>query len=221
MADEKTKEQTGRTIEAVAETAKTNNRAGAEVARKGAYEAKQAVEAGADESKRMADAGAEVARKGTEETRRVVEAGAENAQRFAKTGAQVAQVGAQETKRVMDVASRQLASVTDQASHTAREVADRTGQNFDTVMQVATTAASGYQSVMSELVGQSQQAAQRYVDALNQAFRVRSPNDLLNIQSRYLQDSLNAMLTTSAKISQITADTANEAAGKLNQRKSA
>jgi hypothetical protein len=59
------------------------------------------------------------------------------------------------------------------------------------------------------------------VDALNQAFRVRSPNDLLNIQSRYLQDSLNAMLTTSAKISQITADTANEAAGKLNQRKSA
>jgi hypothetical protein len=50
---------------------------------------------------------------------------------------------------------------------------------------------------------------------------VRSPNDLLNIQSRYLQDSLNAMLTTSAKISQITADTANEAAGKLNQRKSA
>jgi hypothetical protein len=221
MADEKTKEQTGRTIEAVAETAKTNNRAGAEVARKGAYEAKQAVEAGADESKRMADAGAEVARKGTEETRRVVEAGAENAQRFAKTGAQVAQVGAQETKRVMDVASRQLASVTDQASRTAREVADRTGQNFDTVMQVATTAASGYQSVMSELVGQSQQAAQRYVDALNQAFRVRSPNDLLNIQSRYLQDSLNAMLTTSAKISQITADTANEAAGKLNQRKSA
>jgi hypothetical protein len=169
----------------------------------------------------MADAGAEVARKGTEETRRVVEAGAENAQRFAKTGAQVAQVGAQETKRVMDVASRQLASVTDQASRTAREVADRTGQNFDTVMQVATTAASGYQSVMSELVGQSQQAAQRYVDALNQAFRVRSPNDLLNIQSRYLQDSLNAMLTTSAKISQITADTANEAAGKLNQRKSA
>jgi hypothetical protein len=37
MADEKTKEQTGRTIEAVAETAKTNNRAGTETARKGAY----------------------------------------------------------------------------------------------------------------------------------------------------------------------------------------
>jgi len=221
MADEKTREQTGRATEAVAETAKSNVRAGADTARKGAEETKQAIEAGANQSKRMADAGAEVARKGTEETRRVVEAGAENAQRFAKTGVQVAQAGAQETQRVMERATQQLASVTDQATRTARDVAQRTGQNLDTVMQVATTAASGYQSVMSELVGQSQQAAQRYIDAVNQTLRVRNANDLLNIQSRYLHDSLNAFLSTSAKISQISADVANEAADKLNQRRSA
>jgi hypothetical protein len=88
-------------------------------------------------------------------------------------------------------------------------------------MQVATTAASGGQSIAAELVDYGQQAFKRNVDAFNQALRVRSTADLLNSQTRYLHDSLGAVLTTSARISEISAKTATEAAGKLQQRRSA
>jgi hypothetical protein len=50
---------------------------------------------------------------------------------------------------------------------------------------------------------------------------VRSTSNLLNIHTRYLHDSLGAMLNTSARISEILAKTAIEAAGKLQQRQSA
>ena len=94
-------------------------------------------------------------------------------------------------------------------------------ENLDVVMQVVSTTASGYQSAVTELADQGQQAFQRNFDAFSQALRVRTTTDLLNIQTRYLHDSLGAVLNTSARISEISAETAAEAAGKLQQRQSA
>jgi hypothetical protein len=89
------------------------------------------------------------------------------------------------------------------------------------MLSVATTTASGGQSIAAELVDYGQQAFKRNVDAFNQALRVRSTTDLLNIQTGYFHDSLGAVLSTSARISEISAKTATEAASKLQQRKSA
>jgi hypothetical protein len=196
MADDRTKEQTNRAIEATVEATKTGARAYADVAHSGADEAQQ------------------TARKGAETAQRAVEAGADQTRR-------VAEASAQEAQQVLDRSSRQLATAADQATRAARKGAQRTSENLDVVMQVATTAASGCQSVVTELVGQGRQAFQRNVDAFNQVLRVRSTTDLLDIQARYLHDSLGALLNASARISQISAQTANEAAGKLQQRRSA
>jgi hypothetical protein len=197
MSNDRTTEQTNRVIEATAEAAKTSGaRAYADVSGKAAKTAERAVEAGVEQAEQTTRQGAKVAQ-------RTIEA------------------GVQEAQRALDRSSRQLATAADQATRAARDVAHRASDNLDAVIQVVTTAASGYQSVVTELVDQGQQAFQRNVDVINQTLRVRNATDLLNIQTRYLHDSLGAVLNTSARISQISAKTAGAAAGKLQQRRSA
>ena len=95
----------------------------------------------------------------------------------------VAEASVQEAQRGLDRSSRQFSTVANQAAHAAREGTQRTSENLGVAMQVVTTAASGYQSVVTELVEQGQQAFKRNVDTFNQALRVRSTTDLLNIQN--------------------------------------
>jgi hypothetical protein len=211
MADDRTKNQTNRVAEAAVEATKTGARASADVARKGAETTQRAVEANVEAANR---ANADVAGKGVKTAQRAVEASVEQARH-------VADASVQEAQRGLDRSSRQFSTVANQAARAAREGTQRTSENLGVAMQVVTTAASGYQSVVTALVEQGQQAFKRNVDTFNQALRVRSTTDLLNIQTRYLHDSLGAVLNTSARISEISAETAAEAAGKLQQRHSA
>jgi hypothetical protein len=59
---------------------------------------------------------------------------------------------------------------------------------------------------------------QRTLDALTQASQVRSPTALLDLQSTYLTDSLQAVLATSARLAEIAAEVAQRAADKLQHR---
>ncbi len=203
MADDRTRNQTTRVTEAAVDATKT----GADVVRKGAEATQRTVDAGAEQAEKTARTGAKVAQ-------RTIEAGAEQ-------GQQVAEAGVQQARRLLESSSDQLAKAGNQATRVVREGTQRTSEILDIAMKVASTTASGSQSVTTELVGYGRQAFKRNVDALNQALRVRSTTDLLNIQTSYLHDSLSAALNTSAKISEISARTAAEAAGKLEQHRSA
>jgi hypothetical protein len=208
MADDRTKNQTNRVTEATAADAtKTGADTSADVVRKGAEATQRTVDAGAEQAEKTARTGAKVAQ-------RTIEAGAEQ-------GQQVAEAGVQQARRLLESSSDQLAKAGNQATRVVREGTQRTNEILEIAMKVASTAASGSQSVTTELVGYGRQAFKRNVDALNQALRVRSTTDLLNIQTSYLHDSLSAALNTSAKISEISARTAAEAAGKLEQHRSA
>jgi hypothetical protein len=207
MADDRTKNQTNRVTEAAVDATKTGADTSADVVRKGAEATQRTVDAGVEQAEKTAHTGAEMAQ-------RTIEAGAEQGQR-------VAEAGVQQARRVLESSSDQLAKAGNQATRVVREGTQRTSEILDIAMKVASTAASGSQSVTTELVGYGRQAFKRNVDALNQALCVRSTTDLLNIQTSYLHDSLSAALNISAKISEISARTAAEAAGKLEQHRSA
>ena len=78
----------------------------------------------------------------------------------------------------------------EQAARAAQTAVQQANQNLALAQQLTGTAASGYQSVQSELAGQACQAVQRTQDALTQASQVRSPTALLDLQGSYLTDSL-------------------------------
>jgi len=106
----------------------------------------------------------------------------------------------------------------EQAARTAQNAVQQANQNLDLALQLTGTAASGYRSVHSEVAAYARQAAQRTQDALTQASQVRSPNALLDLQNFYLTDSLRAALATNARLAEIAADVARQAADKLQHR---
>jgi hypothetical protein len=106
----------------------------------------------------------------------------------------------------------------DQTARTAQSAVQQAGQkNLDLALQLTGTAVSSYQSVQSKLAEHAQQAVQRTLDALTQASQVRSPTALLDLQSTYLTDSLQAVLVTNARLAEIAADVAQQAADKLQR----
>jgi hypothetical protein len=106
----------------------------------------------------------------------------------------------------------------EQAARTAQSAVQQADQNLALALQLAGTAVSSYQAVQSELAEHAQQAVQRTLDALTQASQVRSPIALLDLQSTYLTDSLQAVLATSARLAEIAAEVAQQAADKLQHR---
>jgi hypothetical protein len=104
------------------------------------------------------------------------------------------------------------------AARAAQTAVRQANQNLALALQLTGTAASGYQSVHSELAKQARQAVQRTQDALTQASQVRSPTALLDLQGSYLTDSLRAVLATNARLAEIAAGVTRQAAGKLQPR---
>jgi hypothetical protein len=113
---------------------------------------------------------------------------------------------------------KEAQNLVEQATRTVQTVVQQAGQNLALARQLAGTATSGYQSVHAELAGQARQAVQRTQDALTQASQVRSPTALLDLQSTYLTDSLQAVLATNARLAEIAAGVAQQAADKLQHR---
>jgi hypothetical protein len=91
-----------------------------------------------------------------------------------------------------------------QAACTAQSAVQQAGQNLALARQLAGTAISSYQAVQSELAEHAQQ--------------VRSPTALLDLQSTYLTDNLQAVLATNARLAEIAAGIAQQAADKLQHR---
>ena len=106
----------------------------------------------------------------------------------------------------------------EQAARTAQTAVQQAGQNLNLTLQLTGTAVSSYQAVQSKLAEHAQQAVQRTLDALTQASQVRSPTALLDLQSTYLTDSLQAVLATSTRLAEIAAEVAQQAADKLYHR---
>ena len=108
--------------------------------------------------------------------------------------------------------------VAEQAARAVQTAVQHAGQNLDLAVQLTGTAVSSSQAVQSVLSQHVQQAVQRTRDALTQASQVRSPSALLDLQSGYVTDNLQAMLATHARLAHIAADAAQQAADKLQYR---
>ncbi len=106
-----------------------------------------------------------------------------------------------------------------QTSHDlATDLATYARESLDLVMPMTDIMTSGYQATTSKLVESAQQTVQRNVKVINDLLQARTFNDALQIQDRYLWESTETFLTTSAQIAQLTADTATEATQKLGHR---
>jgi hypothetical protein len=136
-----------------------------------------------------------------------------------KTGAlEAVKAGPAKAATVTRKGPEPMQRVAEQAARAAQTTVQQAGQNLDLALQLTGTAVSSSQAVQSTLAEHVQQAVQRTLDALTQASKVRSPTALLDLQNSYVTDSLQAVLVTNARLAEIAANVAQQAADKLQHR---
>jgi hypothetical protein len=114
---------------------------------------------------------------------------------------------------------QQFGKTMELAYQTSHDLATYARESLDLVMPMTDIMTSGYQATTSKLAESAQQTVQRNVTVINDLLQARTFHDALQIQDRYLWESTETFLTTSAQIAQLTADKANEATQKLGHRK--
>ena len=101
----------------------------------------------------------------------------------------------------------------------SQELIQRSGQNFEMMKRIAEAMTSGARSAASECAEYAKHSAKRQTEMMQQLASARSPNDVLDIQNRYLQDNLKELLSFSERLSRLSADKAREASEKIDQKR--
>ena len=144
----------------------------------------------------------------------------------AKRPSQPTQSGTDATKQAGNAIRQGADQLRDQMTETAgmsatvsQDLIERSGQNFEMMKRIAETLASGGKSAVSECGEYAQNTAKRQAEMMQQLTSARSPNDVLEIQNRYLQDSLRELLGFSERLSRLSADKAKEAGERLDPKR--
>jgi hypothetical protein len=125
--------------------------------------------------------------------------------------------GADTAKRLTEQSSREFGRFINFSAEASQDAARQFNRNLDVLLQVGTVMAQGYRSILSEWSDCAQQVARRNADALNDILKVRSAHDLFSVQGDLLKDGVQHLLSTGARLSELSARVANEAVGKLNK----
>jgi hypothetical protein len=139
----------------------------------------------------------------------------------AKRPSQPTQSGTDATKQAgnairqgADQLRDQMTGMAGMSAKLSQDLIERSGQNFEMMKRIAETLASG-----SECSEYAQNTAKRQSEMMQQLTSARSPNDVLEIQNRYLQDSLRELLGFSERLSRLSADKAKEAGERLDPKR--
>jgi hypothetical protein len=185
----------------------------------------------ADTGKKVARDAADTAERGAETAARTAERGAEVAQNVADKGAQTLRSTTEKAtetvskmtddaagaaKQVTEQVSQQFGRVFSLQAKASEEVANRTQQNLDVLLQTSSVLAEGFQSVLREWLSYTQNAVQRNIDGMNTIMRARTVQDMIAAQSDLLNAEVQLLLNSSVKVSEVTARVANDAAERIN-----
>jgi len=187
--------------------------AGRKVTRDAADTMEKNAEKGAEAATRTAERSAEVTRDVAEKSAQAFRSTTEKA---TETASKMTSDAAEATKKVTDQATQQFGRVFNLQAKASEEVANRTQQNLDVLLQTSSLLAEGFQSVLREWLNYTQSAVQRNIDGMNTIMRARTMQDLLAAQSDLLNAEVQLLLNSSVKVSEVTARVANDAAQKIN-----
>jgi hypothetical protein len=200
-AEDVTRATRSATAEA-ADTGKKVARDAADTAEKGAETAARTAERGAEVTQDVAEKGAQAFRSTTEKT--------------VETVSRMTNEAAGATRQVTEQASQQFGRVFSLQAKASEEVANRTQQNLDVLLQTSSLLAEGFQSVLREWMNYTQNAVQRNIDGMNNIMRARTVQDMLAAHSDLLNAEVQLLLDSSVKVSEVTARVANDAAQRIN-----
>ncbi|HYG85212.1 MAG TPA: phasin family protein [Azospirillum sp.] len=179
--------------------------------RAGEASTRRATDAASETARNVADTGAEAARAST---RTMAEAASRGADTLRETTRDVAGAAHEAAGRTVEGMNRVFGLSTD----AREEVAHQVKQNMDVFVQCNSVLMEGLQSIWQEWLGYTQEALRRQLEGLNAIARSRSVQDVYSAQSELAKDSAELLLNRSVKISELSAQVANDAVRRINAR---
>jgi len=109
----------------------------------------------------------------------------------------------------------QLSAMQDRA---VKEIAGRTQQNLDVMIQTGIKLAAGFQAVMRAWADYTLNATQCNIDGMNTILRTRTLQDLMTAQNNLLSAEMRVMLDGSVRITEATSNIAQEVARSIGKQ---
>jgi hypothetical protein len=109
----------------------------------------------------------------------------------------------------------QLSAMQDRA---VKEIAGRTQQNLDVMLQTGIQLAAGFQSVMRAWADYTLNATQCNIDGMNTILRTRTLQDLMTAQNNLLNAEMRVMLDGSVRITEATSNVAKDVARSIGKQ---
>jgi hypothetical protein len=135
-------------------------------------------------------------------------------ERSAETVGDVAGTARQASGQSVEQLDR-LSAMQDSA---VKEIAGRTQQNLDVMMQTGIQLAAGFQAVMGAWADYTLNATQCNIDGMNTILRTRTMQDFMTAHNNLLKAEMRVMLDGSAKITEATSHVAKDVARSIGKQ---
>ena len=212
----KSKADTRKTVQDASDALAKAGTNGAAAGRKTAHDASET--GGETVRKDMAATSRDVIRNNAEAAEQTLQQAAKDLhgtiERSAETGGDVAGTARQASGQSVEQLDR-LSAMQDSA---VKEIAGRTQQNLDVMIQTGIKLAAGFQSVMRAWADYTLNATQCNIDGMNTILRTRTLQELVTAQNNLLKAEMRVMLDGSVKITEATSNVAKDVARSIGKQ---
>jgi FtsZ-binding cell division protein ZapB len=117
----------------------------------------------------------------------------------------------QQANEALQRGAEQMRGTAEASALLSQEMIQRASQNFEVLRRIGETLGSGARTATAELSEYVRHTSQRQQEMARQLSQARTPNDVLDIQTRHFQDNLRELLGLSERLSQHSAEAARQA----------
>jgi len=121
-------------------------------------------------------------------------------------------------RQASDQSVEQLDRLSAMQDSAVKEIAGRTQQNLDVMMQTGIQLAAGFQAVMGAWADYTLNATQCNIDGMNTILRTRTMQDFMTAHNNLLKAEMRVMLDGSAKITEATSHVAKDVARSIGKQ---
>jgi hypothetical protein len=111
----------------------------------------------------------------------------------------------------------QVSKMLDYSFRVSQEATRHATQNLDVLMQCGTIVAEGWQTILREWISATQETAQKNMNDLQEIMQCRSVDTFFAHQSNILRDRIESIQNSNARISEVSAQVANETAKRISE----
>lgn len=148
----------------------------------------------------------------------VVNLGTEVMRDFIATGAGEAQKAQQQVFAISREGAENLARSADAATRSLNEAMNLSRENIEACMECSNSVANITRTISSEVYNSVNSAFSESVELSKEIFACRTINDLFELQTKYVRNSIDNFFSDSMKFSEMAFQLASEAAEPLNER---